>query len=100
MGGCTFLYNELVQFLLVFCAEVLERGGCFRGDVQVVHIAGDGVEGDVLGDSSGASSHRSLSSRTRNAFRLTTPLGRDVLINLSIMHWLYTNNQSEISRLI
>ena len=38
MGGCTFLYNELVQFLLVFCAEVLERGGCFRGDVQVVHV--------------------------------------------------------------
>ena len=29
----TFLHHELIQILLVFCAEVLERGRCFGGDV-------------------------------------------------------------------
>jgi hypothetical protein len=28
-----FLHNKLIQFLLILCAEVLEGGGCFGGDV-------------------------------------------------------------------
>ena len=33
-----FLHDELVQFRLVFCAEVLQGGGGFGGDAEVVHI--------------------------------------------------------------